>query len=140
MAKEDQLIAEWRQNVLSELKYFRTTIDGLKEDISDLKEDNAAINTTMKQLGKQLESHPTGCPINRKGIEDIVEVQLKLYEGTLPSKQRKLISELLTIVTAIIAIIAFAMAVLNKPSEANSNKNNHLYEYRDSLINNKHYE
>lgn len=142
MAKEDQLIVEWRQNVLQELKYFRENIDTLKDTISDLKEDNATINSTLKQLSKQIEGHPTGCPINRKGIEEIVDVQLQLYAAKIPSRQRKLISEILTIVTAAIAIIAFAMALLNQPKDITSNTSRHLYQYKDTLINtnNKYYE
>lgn len=141
MTREDQLIAEWRQNVLQELKYFRENMDEVKKNISDLKEDNATINSTLKQLSKQIESHPSGCPINRKGIEEIVDVQLQLYTANLPSKRRKILSEILTIITAIIAIMAFVITLMNQPADS-SETTKHLRNYKDTLITNKtnHYE
>ena len=141
MTREDQLITEWRQNVLQELKYFRENIDEVKHNISDLKEDNATINSTLKQLSKQIEGHPSGCPINRKGIEEIVDVQLQLYAAQLPSKRRKIISEVFTIITAIIAVLAFVITLMSHPADS-SETSKQLRNYKDTLITHKtnHYE
>jgi len=109
--KEEPLITEWRQNVLNELKYCRENIDGVKEDISDLKVDVSQLKAQFQNADKQMNAHPSGCPLNRKGVEDIIDQKLIIYESQLPGKHRKAWGEIISLVAMAIAIITYIMSI-----------------------------
>jgi hypothetical protein len=111
--KEDQLIIEWRANVLSELRYCRLNIDELKTELNDVKVNLSQVTQSMQISEKRADTHYNGCPMNRGNVEAIVDSRIAVWDSTQPEKNRKKWNEILTIITALIAIAAFILTIYN---------------------------